>query len=122
MSDPDKNIFKTMDGIINQLNKTKKLFIIMILTVMVLPPLTFVITSAIFDPPFDHMGRDEHRWAPPFFVSFHHIPLLISIVWLGIGIRQWFVLNKWSKKYSKFKEEQDKVDKQLDDDDEQKPS
>lgn len=120
MSDPDKNIFKTMDGIISQLNKTKKLFIIMILTVMILPPLTFVITSSIFDPPFEHMKRDWHPGIP--FFSFHHIPLLISIIWLGIGIRQWFVLNKWSKKYSKFKEERDKVDKQLDDDDEQKPS
>jgi hypothetical protein len=32
-----------MDGIINQLNNTKRLFIIMILTVMIILPLVFVI-------------------------------------------------------------------------------
>lgn len=120
MSDPDKNIFKIIDGVINQLNKTKKLFIIMILTVMILPPLTFVITSAIFDPPFEHWQKMGRSGLP--FFSFHHIPLLISIVWLGVGIRQWLVLSKWTKKYSKYKEEQDKVDKQLDDSDEEKPA
>lgn len=121
MSDSDKNIFKIMDGIISQLNKTKKLFIIMILTIMILPPLTFLITSAIFDPPFEHMEKDGHRGPLPFF-SFRHIPLWISLVWLGIGIRQWFVLTKWTKKYSKYKEEQEKIDKELDDPDDVKPS
>ena len=38
------NIFKIMDNVISQLNTTKKMFIIMILTVMVLPPLTFAIS------------------------------------------------------------------------------
>src|SRR5574338_678738 len=121
MSDSDKNIFKIMDGIIGQLNKTKKLFIIMILTVMILPPLTFLITSAIFDPPFDHMERDGHR-GPFTFFHIRSIPFLVSLVWLGIGIRQWFVLTKWTKKYSKYKEEQKKIDKQLDDSDDEKKS
>ncbi len=118
MSDSDKNIFKIMDGIISQLNKTKKMFIIMILTVMILPPMMFLITSAIFDPPFEQGQRMEHPGKP--FFSLRHIPLLISLVWLGIGIRQWLVLSKWTKKYSKYKEEQDKIDKQFDDDDEEK--
>jgi hypothetical protein len=28
------------------------------------------------------------------------IPFFISVVWLGIGIRQWFMLSKWSKSSS----------------------
>jgi hypothetical protein len=109
------NIFKIMDGVISQLNKTKKMFIVMILTVMILPPLSFVITSAILEPPFEHMENQERREPPPFF-SFKHIPLWISLVWLGIGIRQWFVLSGWTKKYSRYKELQEKLDKELDDD------
>ena len=115
MSDSDKNIFKIMDGIIGQINKTKKLFIIMILTIMVLPPLTFLITSAIFDPPFEHM--EGHR-GPFTFFHFRSIPFLISLGWLAIGIRQWFVLSKWDKKYKKYKEMQRKIDEKLDKDDE----
>jgi hypothetical protein len=36
-------------------------------------------------------------------------------VWLGIGIRQWFVLSKWSKKYERYKELQKMVDEKLED-------
>ena len=107
------NIFKIMDGVISQLNKTKKMFIIMILTVMILPPLTFAISHALLEMPFEH--RPEH--GPPFFWSFHNIPLVISLVWLGIGIRQWLVLSGWTKKYNKYKKLQDEIDKKLDDED-----
>lgn len=120
MTDRDKdekstdNIFKIMDGIIFQLNRTKKMFIIMILTVMILPPLIFLITTSVFDPPFEHMPKPGHSGTPPFW-SFKHIPLMISLVWLGIGIRQWFVLSRWTKKYGKYKELQEEIDKKLDD-------
>jgi hypothetical protein len=44
MTDSDKNgnIFKIMDEIIFQLNKTKKMFIIMILTIMIIPPFVHI--------------------------------------------------------------------------------
>ena len=44
------------------------------------------------------------------------IPFLISIIWLGIGIWQWFVLSKWTKKYERYKELQKKIDEKLNDD------
>jgi hypothetical protein len=34
-------------------------------------------------------------------------------VWLGIGIRQWFVLSGWTK-YERYKELQKKIDEKLD--------
>ena len=45
-----------MDGIIDQLNVTKKIFIIMIITIMIIPPLSFAITFALFGPPFPFDG------------------------------------------------------------------
>jgi hypothetical protein len=36
------------------------------------------------------------------------IPFLVSVIWLGIGIRQWFVL-------SKYRELQKSIDKKLED-------
>ena len=112
---PD-NIFKIMDGVISQLNKTKKMFIIMILTVMVLPPLTFAISHALIEEgQFDH--RQER--GPPPFLSLRHVPLFISLAWLGVGIRQWIVLSGWTKKYDKYKKLQDEVDKKLDDEEQE---
>ena len=119
-----ENLFKIMDGIIQQLNNTKKMFIIMIITIMIIPPLSFAITYALFGPPFSFQEREqqqqqlpshgfmrEHR---PLFGFTRLIPIVISIIWLVIGIRQWFVLSKWTKKYQRYKELQSKIDEKLD--------
>jgi hypothetical protein len=107
-----------MGGIILQLNRTKKMFIIMILTIMILPPISFVITFALLGPPifFGPGGagmRPEGFWHGPFALV-RIVPIIIFLVWLGIGIRQWFVLSKWTKKYERYKELQRKVDEKLD--------
>jgi hypothetical protein len=119
MTDSEKDsggIFRTMDEIIFQLNKTKKMFIVMILTVMIIPPVAFMIGTAIFDPPIDMPEKTGSGDAPkPKFVIFRIIPLVISAVWLGIGIRQWMVLSKWTKRYDRYKKLQEEVDKKLDD-------
>ena len=112
----DENLFHIMDGIIIQLNRTKKMFIIMILTLMILPPISFVITFALLGPPMffgggggTHPGGFGHG-----FGLARAVPIVIFLIWLGIGIRQWFVLSKWTKKYERYKELQKKVDAKLD--------
>jgi hypothetical protein len=116
-----ENLFQIMDGIIKELNLTKKMFIIMIVTIMIIPPLAFAITFALLGPPFPFEGgRMQHEnFGPhPFFGHYfgiaRFIPFLIALVWLGIGIRQWFVLSGWTKKYERYKELQRKIDEKLD--------
>jgi NADH:ubiquinone oxidoreductase subunit 5 (subunit L)/multisubunit Na+/H+ antiporter MnhA subunit len=131
----DSNIFYIMDEIIDQLNKTKKLFIIMLLTIMIIPPIAFMLSFMLFGLPF-HDDYDNNNWTrngywggddsnsnSPFNSSFRFLPLIpviVVIVWMGIGIRQWFILSKWDKKYKKYKELQKKVDEDLGKDDVEK--
>jgi hypothetical protein len=122
--DHKENLFEIMDGIISQLNKTKKMFILMIITILILPPISFVITFAVFGPPmfFDNsnvgMHHEGFRFGPGGFghefALARFVPILIFVVWLGIGIRQWFVLSKWTKRYERYKELQKKIDEKLD--------
>jgi hypothetical protein len=136
---PDKrreNIFEIMDGVIDQLNNTKRLFIAMILTVMIIPPLVFIVafelitsTSDNPSPPPPIAGinphKGEHRGNGLFgggfggdrllFTITKNVPLIIGIFWLGIGIRQWIVLSKWNKRYQRYKELQKKIDKEMED-------
>jgi hypothetical protein len=111
----DENLFQIMDGIISQLNKTKKMFIIMILTLLILPPISFVISFALLGPPmfFGGGGGMYPQGFGPGFGLARAVPILIFLIWLGIGIRQWFVLSKWTKKYERYKELQKKVDEKL---------
>ena len=118
---PRDNIFQIMDGIIAQLNRTKKMFIIMILTLMIIPPVAFAVTFALLGPPFHFEtggrggGLPDGFGPPPQIAVARIVPILVSLVWLGIGIRQWFVLSKWSKKYERYKELQKMVDEKLED-------
>lgn len=133
----DSSIFFIMDGIIDQLNKTKKLFIIMLLTIMIIPPIAFMLSFILFGFPFhDDYNNNYGNWLDnrpwnnesgphptsnsdfnPQFRFLPLIPIIIVLVWLGIGIRQWFVLSKWDKRYKKYKELQKKVDEELEKDD-----
>jgi hypothetical protein len=113
-----ENIFQLMDGIIAQLNRTKKMFIIMILTLMIIPPIAFAVTFALLEPPFhfdtgNGRGPPDSFGPPPQIAIARMVPILVSLVWLGIGIRQWFVLSNWSKKYERYKELQKRVDEKL---------
>jgi len=135
-----ESIFEILDGMMFQLGKTKKIFMIMILTTLILPPIALLIMTSVFDSSFNeqlddrlqnHLKNgditdkeyqnikskiiDRERTSifldPPQLVIF-----TISLIWLGIGIRQWFVLSKWDKKYQRFKSKQEDVDKALSDD------
>lgn len=136
-----ESIFEILDGTMFQLGKTKKIFMIMILTTLILPPIALLVMTSVFDSPFNeklderllsHLdsgditeeeynkmkekiidrGRTELFLKPPQLVIF-----AISLIWLGIGIRQWIVISKWDKKYQRFKTKQADIDKKLLDDD-----
>ncbi len=134
-----ENIFEILDGIMFQLSKTKKMFLIMILTILIIPPAALLVMSSATERPFEDQleqrlqdrldrggitqeefdniknkfGNNKPRESlhPP-----QMIIIVISLVWLGIGIRQWAVLSKWDKKYQQFKTKQKEIDKELEDD------
>ena len=105
-----ESIFEILDGMMFQLSKTKKIFMIMILTTLILPPIALLIMTSVFDSPFNEKlddrllnylesgditeeeynsikekiidrGRTELFLKPPQLVIF-----VISLIWLGIGL------------------------------------
>lgn len=129
---PVENIFRAMDEIVYQLNKTKKLFILMIVSFVVIVPLTHFITFLVLGETipgdrFDERGPPFDRGGPPDNPSFRVVQAVVLVtvlVWIGIGIRQWFLLSRWTKKYNHYKELQKKIDEKLgyDEDDDEKDS
>lgn len=148
MSKSNKNkkhesFFEIMDGMMFQLGKTKKIFMIMILTTLIIPPVALLVMTSAFDSPFNDrlnqrleerinercrqndVTRDEcnniknkliDRNKPQVLLQPPQLLIFaISLVWLGIGIKQWLSISKWDKKYQRFKEKQEQVDKKLDD-------
>ena len=143
-SDKERNsIFEIMDGMMFQLSKTKKMFMVMILTTLIIPPIALLAMTSVYDSPFadrfekrledrlnealrrGQISLDEANKIKSQFIDQHRGQVLlqppqlvifaISLVWLGIGIKQWMSISKWDKKYQRFKEKQEQVDKKLDD-------
>ena len=134
-----ENVFEILDGIMFQLSRTKKMFLVMILTVLIIPPIALLVMTAIVEPPFEqqfeqrlHDKLERGQITPEEYDNIKNkvtdgrpsrllhpqqvIIFAISLVWLGIGIRQWTVLSRWDKKYKQFKEEQKEIDKKFEDD------
>jgi cell division protein FtsL len=119
---PTQNIFQIMDQIVHQLNKTKKMFLIMIISIIVVVPGTFIVTFALAGgssfwndggPPWG--GPSDG--GPPDGAAFgiaRAIVIVFVLGWIVIGIRQWFVLSKWTQRYEIYKELQKKIDEKLD--------
>ena len=143
-SEKERNsIFEIMDGMMFQLSKTKKMFMVMILTTLIIPPIALLAMTSAYDSPFNdrfekrledrlnealrrgQISLDEANKIKSQFIDQHRGQVLlqppqlvifaISLVWLGIGIKQWMSISKWDKKYQRFKEKQEQVDKKLDD-------
>lgn len=179
MSDNSRNsrssIFEIMDQIMLQLSKTKRMFMVMVLTILILPPIGLIMMTSVFDNPFypDRRGFEIHsEWEersaqirsmlleiedtpadqrseklkeilnseeyqeassklrqlaqehPQYELSpqkekppvkpLQLIIFVISGIWLGIGIRQGYIISKWDKKYKEFKKREEEIDRKMD--------
>lgn len=193
----NENIFEILDGTISKLNQTKKLFMIMVLSILIIPPIALLVSVSILDNPFrpdeeifqmkkeirelkekniklfsglenlspeekekkineivtsqefkeineklEKLSQDKQIMLSekgiekqssdeknsfekdyphgPSIKPLQFITFIISGVWLGIGVRQWIVMSKWTKKYARYKKLQDEVNKKLDDSEDKK--
>ena len=114
---PTQNIFQIMDEMVRQLNRTKKMFLIMIVSVVVVVPSTFIVTFTLLGGPSFWSGEPHDGGGPPDESAFgiaRAIVIVFLLAWIVIGIRQWFVLSKWTQRYEIYKELQKKIDEKLD--------
>jgi hypothetical protein len=59
---------------------------------------------------------DRSGGGPPDSPAFRIVQAVIVatvLFWIGMGIRQWFVFSKWTKKYKQYKDLQKKIDEKL---------
>ena len=58
-----ESIFSIMDNIMLEMSKTKKMFLVMVLTILILPPIGLLIMTTAFDNPFfpNMKGFEIHK-------------------------------------------------------------
>jgi energy-coupling factor transporter transmembrane protein EcfT len=103
-----ENLLEILDNVIHQLDFTKKMVIIMVLSFIIIVPISAVVIGVLSE-----SNRDLG-------VAIPIIGAAVFLVWLGVGIRQWIVFSRWTQKYRLYKELQKKLDERLDFDREEK--
>jgi len=104
--DHTRSIFKTMDDMVEQINKTKKVFMILLVTIII-PPVILEIIFTVFGLSYESLHSESGD-------IIHTIVFIMFIgIWVGLGGRYLIVLNRLTKRYQEFKESQEKLDKKL---------
>jgi prolipoprotein diacylglyceryltransferase len=98
----ENNIFRITDELVHQVDRTKKMVVVMIVAIIVAIPLSW------------HLVPIVTSSSAPNFRLFGYVTILIALVFVVLGARQWLVLSKWTKQYKTYKELQKKVDEKLD--------
>ena len=96
-----ENIFRITDELVSQVDRTKKLVVIMIIAIVIAVPVSWH-AAPLFT------GSASN------FRTIGYVTVVIALIFLAIGVRQWLVLSKWTGKYRKYKELQKKIDEKLD--------
>ena len=103
------NIFRIADELVSQVDRSKKLVVLMIVAVIVAIPVSWHVAPLL-------------TGTPDSFRIVGYLTILIAAIFLAVGVRQWLVLSKWTRKYKLYKEKQKKIDQQLDFEDGEGPS
>lgn len=73
----------------------------MVFAIAISIPASFHMVDALAEPPYSDLTRTI-------------VPFLIVMGFVVLGIRQWLVLSKWTKKYKRYKELQKKINEKFD--------
>jgi protein-S-isoprenylcysteine O-methyltransferase Ste14 len=95
----ENNIFRITDELVYQVDKSKKMIIVMIISLIVALPVLWHVAPLVSTSFFEIAGYGT---------------IILAIVFLALGVRQWRILSKWTSRYKVYKEMQKRVDAELD--------
>jgi hypothetical protein len=96
-----ESVLRIADELVSEVDRTKKLAIVMIFAVVVAIPVSWHVTPYLLGSPYN-------------FRLAGVVAILIAIVFIAVGVRQWMTFSKWTERYKAYKELQAKIDAKLD--------
>jgi hypothetical protein len=96
-----ENIFSIVDRLVYQIDRTKKYVLAMVIAVIVAIPVSWHVSPLLLGTPYN-------------FRLAGIVSIAIAAVFIAVGVRQWIVLSRWTRRYVVYKTQQKKVDESLD--------
>lgn len=118
MSDPDRrrrgNIFEVLDELIFHLNTTKNTFTFLIVTSFILAPLAIIVAAVItIHPAFLGVLLNRLPAVGTMIIAFIVITVILSAVWLAIGIKERAFFSAWNSRFNRFISLKERIDREL---------
>lgn len=117
MSDPERrrnNIFEVLDELIFHLNTTKSMFTLLIVSSFILAPLAIVVAAVItLHPAFLGLLLNRLPGVGTIIIAFIGITVVLSAVWLAIGIKERAFFSAWNTRFNRFISLRERIDREL---------
>lgn len=123
MSDRKRDsIFEVLDQLIFHLNTTKSMFTFMIITSFILAPLAIIVAAVItIHPAFLGVLLNRLPAVGLIIIAFIVITVILSAVWLAIGIKERAFFSAWNSRFSRFMSLKERIDRELEEGEAEEP-
>lgn len=108
------SIFEVLDELIFHLNTTKSMFTFMIVSSFILAPLAIIVAAVFaFNPRFLPFIVDRVPGVATILIAFIVIVVVLSGIWLAIGIKERAFFSAWNSRFSRFMSLKERIDREL---------
>lgn len=108
-----QNILTLLDDFIEQIQQIRKILLGMSLSAIVLAPLAIALSIyLILHPSFFAVLEIENEFGLILSVLLGSV-IIISVIWLSTGIRQYYSMNRWKTRYMEYQNEKEAIDKKI---------
>jgi hypothetical protein len=107
------DILSLLDDFIEQINQIRRTLFGVSISALLLSPLAIILSIyLIVHPSFFAILEIENEFGLVLSVLLSAV-ILISSIWLIIGIRQYLSLSSWNSRYKEYNEQKQKIDKMI---------
>jgi NADH:ubiquinone oxidoreductase subunit 5 (subunit L)/multisubunit Na+/H+ antiporter MnhA subunit len=108
-----QDILTLLDSFIYQMQQIRKILLGMSLSAIILAPLAIALSIyLLFHPSFFGVLEIENEFGLVLTVLLGSV-LVISGIWLVTGIRQYYSMNQWKKRYEEYRREKEAIDRKI---------
>ncbi len=108
-----QDILSLLDGFIQQIQNIRKILLGMSVSAIVLGPLAIALSIyLLLHPSFFAILESENEFGLVLTVLLGAV-IITSGIWLVTGIRQYYSMSEWKKRYEEYQREKEAIDRKI---------
>ena len=107
------DILSVLDNFIHQIQHIRRILLGMSVSAIVLAPLAIALSVyLLFHPTFFAILQTEDEFGLVLTVLLGAV-IITSGTWLVTGVRQYYTMNQWKKRYEEYRREKEAIDRKI---------